>query len=327
MVRKNSLPQVRRWLYIDKAIATGSFPTREKLAVQCEVDVRTIQRDIDALRYVHKAPIEYDASRRGYYYRDASYRLTKVNVNEEELFALLIAEKVLVQYRGTEIYKHLESVFEKVVPFFADTVEVPSEWLSDVFTVIPQPSVTITPEIWRDIFAGVRESRVLLFRYRSPKTGLWTERELEPYHVLCYSGAWYCIGFSRNEAEVKTFALSRMKDLSVTGKHFTMPEAFSIETYRNRTFGIFRGEQCTPVALRFSAQAVPYIEERQWHPDQNVSYNEDGSLILRFPTSHLIDVKRWVLSWGSAVRVLEPPELIEEVSREHKDSLKQYDQE
>ena len=37
---------------------------------------------------------------------------------------------------------------------------------------------------------------------------------------------------------------------------------------------------------------------------------------MSFKTRHLLEVTRWVLSWGSAATVLEPAELLEAVKAE-----------
>ncbi|TFH50763.1 MAG: HTH domain-containing protein [Lysobacterales bacterium] len=45
------------------------------IAGQLEISKRTVQRDIDYLRDMLRAPIDYDASRKGYYLTDEAYHL------------------------------------------------------------------------------------------------------------------------------------------------------------------------------------------------------------------------------------------------------------
>ena len=46
---------------------------------------------------------------------------------------------------------------------------------------------------------------------------------------------------------------------------------------------------------------------------------------LRFETSHLNEVKDWVLSWGAGARALAPRKLVDKIRRDLRDSLAAYD--
>ncbi len=70
------------------------------------------------------------------------------------------------------------------------------------------------------------------------------------------------------------------------------------------------------VRLRFKAHAARYVREKDWHPTQKVRVNGDGSLTLTFRVNHLLEVKRWVLSFGADCEVLAPKELTEQIYSE-----------
>jgi predicted DNA-binding transcriptional regulator YafY len=75
IVGKSMEEKVRgnRILMIDEAIRGGSYPSISKLARLAEVTKRTIERDIECLRDMYRAPIEYDYQRRGYYYSEPNF--------------------------------------------------------------------------------------------------------------------------------------------------------------------------------------------------------------------------------------------------------------
>ena len=70
------------------------------------------------------------------------------------------------------------------------------------------------------------------------------------------------------------------------------------------------------VKIWFSADQVRYIKERTWSKSQEIIDQEDGSIILSMETSGWWDVKRWVLSYGSEAKVLEPENLKKEIRDE-----------
>ena len=58
-----------------------------------------------------------------------------------------------------------------------------------------------------------------------------------------------------------------------------------------------------------------YIREKRWHPSQQLTEIEDGSIELRLKLSSLVEVQRWILAWGGHAAVLAPAELVESVKR------------
>jgi hypothetical protein len=64
----HSRPPLYRFQEIFHAIKTGRYPNRTKLAETIEVTTKTIQRDIDYMRYQMSVPIEFDFARGGYYF-------------------------------------------------------------------------------------------------------------------------------------------------------------------------------------------------------------------------------------------------------------------
>ena len=69
-------------------------------------------------------PVEYDGRRFGYYYTEEVSAFPTVQITEGELFALVVAEKALQQYRGTPFEKPLISAFQKMEASLPDTVSL-----------------------------------------------------------------------------------------------------------------------------------------------------------------------------------------------------------
>jgi predicted DNA-binding transcriptional regulator YafY len=65
--------RINRILMLDEAIHSGRYPSIKKMALRAEVTERTIERDIEYLRDMYQAPIEYDYGKRGYYYSEPNF--------------------------------------------------------------------------------------------------------------------------------------------------------------------------------------------------------------------------------------------------------------
>src|SRR5205823_1913830 len=109
-----SRPPLERMLRIHQAIRSGSHPNATRLAVDLEVSTKSIHRDLEFMRDRLELPVEFDPKRNGYRYAQEVSSFPTLQITEGELFALLVAEKALQQYRGTTFEKPLLSAFRKM---------------------------------------------------------------------------------------------------------------------------------------------------------------------------------------------------------------------
>ncbi len=305
-------PQHARLLFIDRQIREKRFPNCASLAKEWEVNERTIRRDLDYLRYQLDAPLAYSALKRGYMYTEEQYQLPAIQIRERDLFALYLADKLLSQYEGTPIYDSLKSVFAKIEDSLPDKISLTPGSEQTLFTVIPPSATVILPEVLETVFSAVRSATRLDISYKSPGAAPG-ERTIDPYHCVRYEGDWYVLAYCHLRQAIRTFSLARILALQANEQHFNRPEHLDFQSLFASHFGIHWGKGSIEVSLRFQPQAATYIRERRWHPSQNIKELANGALVLTMTVNHLLELKRWVLSWGAAVEVLAPPQLVAEM--------------
>jgi predicted DNA-binding transcriptional regulator YafY len=305
-------PQHTRLLFIDRKIREKRFPNRNSLAEEWETSYKTIQRDLDYLRYELDAPLAYSAKQRGYYYTEEQYQLPAINIRESDLFAIYLADKLLGQYEGTPVYDSLRSVFRKIEESLPDKVATKPGNDQSLFTVLPPFATVILPEVLATVFDCLRTSTRLEIEYRSPG-GEPKWRQVDPYHGVRFEGDWYVVGHCHLRGAIRTFSLARMVTARKGQERFALPAPFDFRRLFGSHFGIHWGEGEAEVRIRFAAHAAAYVRERLWHPSQSILEQPDGSLILTMTVNHLLELKRWILSWGDAARVLAPIELVNDL--------------
>src|SRR5690348_3323451 len=96
-MHQSSRPPLARMMAIDQALRAGTWPNASTLSRQLEVAPRTIRRDLAYLRDQLGAPLEFDPLSNGFHYTEMTYRLPFFQLSEGELFALLLAERLLRQ--------------------------------------------------------------------------------------------------------------------------------------------------------------------------------------------------------------------------------------
>src|SRR4029079_9943054 len=111
-------------LRIQRAIQAGKFPNASTLARELEVSTKSIHRDIEFMRDRLELPIEDDGSRVWYDLPEEVNAFPTVQITEGEIFALLVAEKALQQYRGTSFEKPLLSAIRKMEQSLPETISL-----------------------------------------------------------------------------------------------------------------------------------------------------------------------------------------------------------
>jgi predicted DNA-binding transcriptional regulator YafY len=325
MLREETMPsraheekvRINRILKIDEAIRSGSYPSITSLARKVEVTTRTIERDIEYLRDIYQAPIEYDRQRRGYYYAEPNFFIKSVVLTEGELFSIVLFDRLLEQYDNTPLAENLRRIFDKIVRSMPDKVTVETSVFGSQVSIISEHQGQIDAEVFECIFAALKTRQTVGFDYRPLQKTTYMRRTVDPYHAICQRGNWYFIGHCHDKNEPRMFSFSRAKKAVLTGKHFVPPADFKAEEYFDKEMGVFASSR-TPymVELLIDNEIGTFALERQWHNSQTVEQREDGSVYVKFTTTQMPEVLRWVLGQGHTVKALGPAELVEQVKGE-----------
>ena len=198
-----------------------------------------------------------------------------------------------------------------------NAVSLPADELTDC---IFQPDGTNEDDRARRHFArlleAIRRRRTLRIAYRKPGESDSTERLIHPLHLAFLDHEWMLVAFDTTRDDIRNFLLTRLETVHHTGSHFEPPPDFDSKRHLAGAFGRYVGGSLQEVRIRFDAYAAPFIRERRWHPSQNLRELEDGSIEVTLSVSHLLDVQRWVLSWGSHAEAVAPEEFRTSVKRE-----------
>jgi proteasome accessory factor B len=115
---------------------------------------------------------------------------------------------------------------------------------------------------------------------------------------------------------------ARIQSVQPTGKTFERPQKFSLEKRLRDSFGVHSGEGQYEVVIRFNARAADYIREKKWHESQQLRELKGGAVQLAFKLSSLVEIARWILSWGGDARAIRPKELVAAVRRSARQILR-----
>src|SRR5205809_3690831 len=161
-----SRPPLERMLRIHQAIQSGNYPNSSKLARELEVSTKSIHRDIEFMRDRLGLPLEYEAGHFGYHYTQEVSAFPTLQITEGELFALLVAEKALQQYRGTTFEKPLLSAFKKMAVSLPDTISLNlADWEQTISFRTSAESI-LNLEVFDTLAKATAQHRQLELTYR-----------------------------------------------------------------------------------------------------------------------------------------------------------------
>jgi predicted DNA-binding transcriptional regulator YafY len=274
-------------------------------------NVRTIQRDLHVLESEMGVPLMQEHGR---YALLREERLSPLELTLQQARALFIATRLFLRYSdegdpfAAEALRKLAQIMPQRI---RDLVRAAAETVATrSFDAEFARHITTVTDAWS-------RQRVLRLSYRSAGRAHPREVIVEPYFIEPSAAgfATYLIGYSRTHNSMRTFKVERIVSAEMLAQHFDVPADFDIEALLSSAWGIIWGEGKT-VQLRFAPDVAWRVKETRWHPTQSVEELPDGSILMRMTVAGMMEVGRWVRSWGDQCEVLAPPELRAELREE-----------
>lgn len=204
------MPHVRtpmeRMLRIHRALLANHYTNASKLAREVEVSAKTIHRDLEFMRDRLNLPLEYDSSRKGYYYVGEVSSFPTLQITEGEIFALVVAEKALQQYRGTSFEGPLLSAIRKMEQALPDTISLNLADLEQTISFRTRAEPILNLGIFEVLARAVSQRQQLELHYRKPGQQTAEARLVDPYHLANINGEWFLFAYDHVRKDIRTFS-------------------------------------------------------------------------------------------------------------------------
>ncbi len=284
--------QIDRLIQIIFLLLRHENITAKQLAQELGVSTRTIYRDINTLS-IAGIPITSQKGYGGGLSLLEGFALDKSYFTQEEQSNIIQALQIL----KSSHYPDADRTLNKVAGLFSHTLQ--SDWLEIDFSYWGSPE-----KERRNMTAlerAVINKYVIKFTYYNSELTI-TEQTVEPLKLLFKSHSWYLIAFSRRRKEIRTYKLSRIRNLQITDQLFdrTLPADFSLTPAYQEEYNI-------PLfKLRFSEKiAYKVYDEFQ---EEYIKKLEDGTLEVSFRYQLSDWTFLYLLSFGEYVEIIEPVE-------------------
>lgn len=316
--QREHLRHLERVFWIDQQIRAHRYPNNSDIARHFECKTpKTAQRTIEFMRDRLRLPIEYSAEHRGWYYTEPVYALPAIELTEGDLVAILLAEKLSRQYRGTAIGQHVEQAFGKVLSAMTNTVSIDLNALGEAHSFEAAATTELDANLFSRLGRAAIQRRRIEMSYFTATRGELTRRRADPLHLRNSLGEWYLIAWDHLRGEPRDFLISRIRELTLTEEQFDWPAGFILDEYLNQGFGMIRGREPIQVEIIFDEYQSRWMRERtKFHPTEEREELPDGRLRVRMQVTAFDGVKRFVMQYGAHAEVIAPTKLRQSIQQE-----------
>lgn len=308
--RDGKPPMVRSMNRIDRMLATilllqsRRVTKAEDIAGYFEISLRTVYRDIAALGeagvpIVAEAGVGYGLLK--------GYSVPPVMFTAEEAGALFLGGEMVGRLTDPSLQSPVSSALLKIRSVLPRAQQDHLDRLEKATALfVPSRKTRQAPQaVLAQIQRALAQRRVLSIDYLAAGREESTPRDVEPLGLIYYSDRWHLIAYCRLRQDYRDFRTDRMQDLRVRNVAFAGHEGFSVQEYvssRCESSGQFE------VRLLFSARAADRAR-RSWLAEWISETGTEEGTLISFAAEDLEWLAFWLLSFGTEVEVLGPPEL------------------
>lgn len=290
--KKSDDMQIDRLIQIVFLLLSHENITAKQLAEELCVSTRTIYRDINILS-VAGIPITSQKGFGGGLSLLQGFSLDKSYFTQEEQSNIVQA----LQNLKSSNYPDADKSLNKVAGLFSHNLQ--SEWLEIDF------SYWGSPEKERNNITALERAiinkYVITFTYFNAELTV-THQTVEPLKLVFKSHSWYLVAYSENKKDIRTFKMSRIRELQITNQLFEreLPKDFSITP-------VYKEEYNTPVFILHFSEKIAYKVYDEFQ-EKYIKKLDDGTLEVTFRYQLSDWTFLYLLSFGEYVEIIEPVE-------------------
>jgi proteasome accessory factor B len=273
---------------------------------------RTVYRDIRALEDELAVPV-FQAGR-GRYGIDRKFFLPPLRLSVPEAIVLFVASRLIARW-SDQYDAAVVSAFTKLADLLPQPI---ARHVAATMLAIGEhdPNEPFTRS-FSAVARGWAEGRVVELTY-DPGTGAVKTTRVHPYFLEPDAAlrSVYLIGFDEPANAMRTYKVERIRSATLTQQRYEIPDDFDPDVWLANSWGIWSSDS-TPsqrIRLRFDASVAHRVREAVWHRSQELRALDDGGVELAVTVAGIIEIRPWILSWGDAVEVLDPPALRDAVA-------------
>jgi predicted DNA-binding transcriptional regulator YafY len=314
---------IRQWAILREIEqARGAGVTIDDLSAQCHVTTRTIRRDLQALE---EAGFPLYDDRNGddgktrWRLNGQAFKGLAAGLTVSELCALYFSRTLLEALSGTPFKDEVESAFEKLAGVLTPHMRQFLDQLPRVIAAKPDPMRRLNgdprqQQIIARALEGTLQQRQATLVYDSKSSARTKTYLVHPYRLAFAQGGLYLLAYVPEYGEVRTFAIERVRDLSLLEERFAPIEELPDAAFPH-SLGVHSGPP-EHIEIEFQPAVADYVQSREWHASQQWRADDAGTLTMALDVCVDRALHSWILSFGPFARVKAPDHLANAIAEQ-----------
>jgi predicted DNA-binding transcriptional regulator YafY len=293
---------IRRYTLEIEKISGGFYPSFEEIkeylfGYAFKISNRTLERDIEQIRFEFGLSIQYDRSKNGYYI-DAENSL---NIDS--------------------FFRFLEIV---------NTAELLTESLQESKNVLSHISFDMGGgltgiEHIKTCLRAIKDRNKISFTHHNFHTNKSRKYTIKPYLLKEYQNRWYVVGLVGGINEFRTFGIDRIENLNLLAETYVVDEKLDPAEMFTKIVGlVYSLDKQQEVVLSFTAQQGKYVKTLPIHFTQKVLIDNEEEFRISLFIIPNYEFTQLILKHGDTVKVIEPASLVNEIKENLRRALGRY---
>jgi proteasome accessory factor C len=182
----------------------------------------------------------------------------------------------------------------------------------------------VPARMFQDVLGALIGRQRLNIQYHGRRKDEESERIISPQRLTQYRNSWYLDAWCHRAEGLRSFALERIRKQQRVEEAAREIAPSVLSAHFDQSYGIFSGPAEYLAELRFTPEMARWISEENWHPDQQGSFDKDGSWLLKLPFGNSRELIMDILRYGADVEVLAPDFLRDAVAKESQKTSRIY---
>lgn len=244
------------------------------------VSHRTLQRDMEQIKYQLNVCIEYDKKVDGYYIEE------------------------------THFSKNLSDILQQK-SFYSDLMEFMQQNPKHKEAILLDNDIQLKGfEHTQEILSAIKQQRKIEFEYQKFKEDTPKKYVIEPYAIKEFDNRWYLVGLEEGKMQLYKFGIERILQLTVTTIKFKREKAVSTAEHFARMLGVNdQQKEREVIQISFTPFQTKYIETLPLHWSQKEVAKENGWITFEYYLIPNFELEQKILSFGMEAKVVKPLKL------------------
>jgi predicted DNA-binding transcriptional regulator YafY len=323
-------PQVKRIIKMLELFSMGRKLTAAQLFAYFdqEYSLRTLQRDLLTIQEAGiPLEMEREKGKENIWSFPPEYRrMIMPQIERNELLTMHILKAFLKSFRQTTIESDLDNLLNKIEEIAPGEIYMELGEIDDLVwdQDVGHYNYDQTDGILNQAIDLIVAKKWATVTYRSSGQHEQKTYDIFPSRIFQYKGVLYLAAYHPWFDQYFALTLHRIiKIISAEKDERPVPD-FDLADFRRNRFGVFAGET-EQVELEIESEYAHYFKDRIWHPSQQISTKKDGTLLIKMEVPVSPELVTWILGWHTAIKVIKPGSLVNEITQKLEETLKTYD--